>query len=165
MESRFSNTEESVKRLFEVWKKHQNLIIAFDFDDTVFDYHKRGDSYNLVIDLLKECDSMGFTLICFSGVQNMKDVHFKSEYINQVLGLRVNGTRGGEINKGSAYKDKYNQLVADKNELPAPYYNKPMFNILLDDKAGLGEAYKILQKTLYLINSELEKDEELLNSI
>lgn len=52
-----------VNRLVENWKFHNGVIIAFDFDNTAFDYYNRGYRYDKVITILKECKDMGCTLI------------------------------------------------------------------------------------------------------
>lgn len=48
-----------VNRLVENWKFHNGIIIAFDFDNTVFDYYNKGYRYDKVITILKECKDMG----------------------------------------------------------------------------------------------------------
>lgn len=43
-------------RLLSEYYRHDSLVIAFDFDDTVYDFHKKGRLYSDVIQLLKEND-------------------------------------------------------------------------------------------------------------
>lgn len=52
-----------VDRLVENWKQHGKIIIAFDFDNTIYDYYGKNYTYSKVIDLLKECKNMGCILI------------------------------------------------------------------------------------------------------
>ena len=51
----YLNENNITERLIEEWKKYGEIVIAFDFDNTVYDYHKKGHSYNQVINLLREC--------------------------------------------------------------------------------------------------------------
>ena len=37
------------KRLLEEYKKYGELIVAFDYDNTIFDYHNNGGDYSCVI--------------------------------------------------------------------------------------------------------------------
>lgn len=40
------------KRLLEEYKKYGKLIVAFDYDNTIFDYHNNGGDYSCVVNLL-----------------------------------------------------------------------------------------------------------------
>ena len=42
----------SIQRLVKEWVKHKSLIIAYDYDNTVFDYHNNGYEFEFVIDLV-----------------------------------------------------------------------------------------------------------------
>jgi len=49
----FLDVQNAYMRLMNEFATHGKLIIAYDFDDTVFDYHNRGGSYTNVIELLR----------------------------------------------------------------------------------------------------------------
>jgi len=66
MQDRYLNLNESVKRLVSDYKKHNNLFIAFDFDNTVFDYFTQGDTYPKIESLLCFLKKKGFKLILFT---------------------------------------------------------------------------------------------------
>ena len=70
-------TERCVQRLITEYNKHKNLIIAFDFDNTVFDYHKEGNQYEYddVIDLLKYCYDLGMTLVLYTCEENIDKIN------------------------------------------------------------------------------------------
>ena len=51
----YMNNDLCVERLVDNWKQHGRIIIAFDFDNTVYDYYEKNYTYTKVIDLLKEC--------------------------------------------------------------------------------------------------------------
>ena len=59
----YFNDDMCIDRLVENWKLHNGIIIAFDFDNTIFDYYEKGYRYDIVITLLRECKDMGCTLI------------------------------------------------------------------------------------------------------
>ncbi len=46
---------------------HKSLFIAYDYDNTVFDYHNKQIDYSKIIELIRECKALGFTLILFTG--------------------------------------------------------------------------------------------------
>lgn len=123
--------------LENVYKKYLNVIVAFDFDNTVFDYHKKGIDFSPVINLLQKCNKLNFKLICFTS--NYGDrLKFIEYYIKEVLNLK-----GVIINK------------AEGRSSISPG-EKPYANIYLDDKAGLKESYKRLNKLITKIeNKEL----------
>lgn len=110
------------ERLRKDYLEHGSLFVAFDYDNTVFDYHNQGIKYDKVIDLLRTCKSLGFTLILFTG--------------NEGAQLEV-------IEKDLKNRDIPYDLI---NENPLMKTRKPYYNILLDDRAGLYEAYKNLKK-------------------
>jgi hypothetical protein len=43
------------KRLLEEHEKYGSIIVCYDYDNTVYDYDKRGNLCSAVIDLLREC--------------------------------------------------------------------------------------------------------------
>ena len=38
----YLNDDMCIDRLVENWKLHNGIIIAFDFDNTIFDYYDKG---------------------------------------------------------------------------------------------------------------------------
>jgi hypothetical protein len=126
----FLNDKNCVDRLFDEWKKYGSIIVAYDFDNTVFDYYKKGYSYQQVIELLRECRKMGFHLTVFTS---------------------CNDDRFPEIEK---YLRDNNVPFDGINETPdfIPFKGRKVyFNVLLDDRAGLSSAYDQLWKTIYSI--------------
>lgn len=119
-----------IDRLFNEWRRYGSLIVAYDYDNTVFDYHSRGDKFDGVVELLKACRSMGFHLTVFTS---------------------CNDDRFPEIKRHLAS----NNIPFDAiNETPdfIPYKGRKVYyNILLDDRAGLKEAYEQLWAVIYTI--------------
>lgn len=129
----FIDDELCIQRLVDNWKSHNGIIIAFDFDNTVYDYYNNGYTYSKVISLLKECKDMGCTLILSTCCDESKFGFMKIQLKN--MGIKVD-----YINESPPY---------------IPFTgNKVYYNILLDDRAGLGSAYNILQKAKERIKNE-----------
>lgn len=118
-----------MKRLLETYQKHHNLIVAIDFDDTIKNYHPN-DTCNLVVELIKRVQSLGFSLILFTCRENER----LDEAIKYLHSIGI-------------YPDSVNESVI----VPFESSRKPYYNILLDDKAGLGEAYEILKEVIDII--------------
>lgn len=147
MKDRFTHTEEIINRLKLEYQKYGTLIIAFDFDDTIFDYHQRGDTYDRALAALRKSYDLGLSVNCFSRVFDYEDIVFKSKYFSYVLGIELD-SEGNKINSSSlALKD-------DPAELFEEFYNKPQFSILLDDKARLGQALDALEAVLEFIEKD-----------
>ena len=109
-------------RLVMDYEKHGNLIVAFDFDNTIYDFHNEGGDYSEVIDLLRECSQLGLTMVLFTANEDEDKLIFCKSF------CKVNGIRVDYI-----------------NESPVMPTRKPYYNILLDDRAGLEEAYLTLK--------------------
>lgn len=109
-------------RLRKDYLEHGSLFVAFDYDNTIFDYHNQGINYDKIVDLLRICKSLGFTMILFTGNE----------------GEQLNVIKEDLINRNIPF-----DLI---NENPLMKTRKPYYNILLDDRAGLFEAYENLKK-------------------
>lgn len=118
------------ERLRKDYLEHGSLFVAFDYDNTVFDYHNQGINYDKIIALLRECKSLGFTMILFTGNEGDKLKVIKDDLTQ----------------RGIPY-----DLI---NENPIMPTRKPYYNILLDDRAGLAEAYQSLKKLTDEIRSK-----------
>lgn len=101
------------KRLLEEYHKYGKLIVAFDFDNTIFDYHNTGGDYSCVIELLKECSLLGFEMILFT-----TDDYKIMATICMRLGIANITSNTPNISSSIFSKSK-----------------KPYYNILLDDRS------------------------------
>jgi len=132
----YFNAKNSTIRLFNDYEKHGNLIVAFDFDDTIFNYHGTADrTFFDVIHLLQECSALGFTMVLFTANEDEDKLNFCRTY------CRSNEIRIDYI-----------------NESPVMNTRKPYYNILLDDRAGLEEAYGILKFVVEMIKERQNAD-------
>lgn len=110
------------ERLKNDYKTHKRLFVAFDFDNTVFDYHNQGIDYIEIIELLRLCKELDFILILFTA------------------------SEGQGLENAKSYLQKKDIPYDLINENPIKNTRKPYYNILLDDRAGLKEAYTHLKK-------------------
>lgn len=108
----------SYYRLEEEFKKYGKLIFCVDFDDTIFDFHKKGRTYDDVIRLLRRWEPYSEVII-FTG--NGED---KREMIENYL-----------IEKNIRYKGiNCNASVGFPGR-------KIYANVYIDDRAGLAQVY------------------------
>ena len=113
---------ESLKRLFSDYKAYGSLSIGYDFDNTVYDFHKQGHTYDLVIQLIKDLKSIGCTVICWTA---------NKDHTNVIKYLEDNNIPFDGIN-------------TDGIKLPWTS-RKPFYSALLDDRAGLIQVYNELR--------------------
>lgn len=121
----------SFLRLYEEYKKYKSIVIAYDFDNTVFDFHNKGKNYFQVINLLQEFKKLGCICICFTANENEQLV--------------------------KDYCKLWNIPLDKLNENPDFFKSnskKIYYNVLLDDRAGLLQTYTELTLLLNLIQKE-----------
>lgn len=130
----FFNTG-AIERLKKEIDTHGKLVVGFDFDNTIFDYHNNGGKYSDVISLLQECKKLGFTLCLYTAELRDEWLEWKVNYC------------------------KHFKIAPDYiNESPLiPGTKKPFFSILLDDRAGLESAYVTLKEAVEYANSKSNK--------
>ena len=128
----YFNDSTCTNRLLTEYKKYGKLVVALDFDDTIYDFHKKGYEYPRVIELIKQCQELGFYIVIFTGSEPEK-YPLIMEYCNSI------GIKPCKINE---------------NAFPMPIGNngKIYYNILLDDRAGLWSAFSHLQDVVQQIN-------------
>lgn len=122
-----------ISRLKSKYRKYNKLIVAVDFDDTIFDFYNTGAQYPKLISLLRECNSLEFPIIIYTA-RAPSEYRAVEDYVDK-MGIRI-----AAINKN----------------LPGLGHSqsKVYYNILLDDKAGLEQAHYILQSTIEEIKNE-----------
>lgn len=136
----YLNEDNIVQRIVREWELHKNLIIAYDFDNTVYDFHNEGHSYEMVIQLIKECKKLGAYLMVYTARKG-EELYFVESYLNE------NDIPFDSINETPSF-------------LPFEDGKKLYYNILLDDRAGLASAYKTLRKACEIIKLKKETSEE-----
>lgn len=131
----YFDTARCVRRLLATYAKYGNLLVSCDFDDTVYDWHERGHTFPAVLDLLLECQALGFPITIFTASD-------PSRYPLITSHMEGHGVRLASINT---------------NPIPLPYGNhgKVFYSILLCDRAGLFQAYETLRRAVTLIKGSL----------
>jgi len=121
----------SFLRLYKEYIKYGSLVVAYDFDNTVYDFHKKGNTYRQVIKLLQELKRIGCVCICFTANE-------EETFVRQWCSM--------------------NAIPLDKlNENPNFFKSttkKIYYNVLLDDRAGLSQVYQELTLLTNLINNK-----------
>lgn len=133
----YFDTQRCIDRLMGWYEKHDNLIIAFDFDDTIYDFHNKGFKYPSIVKLLRQCSRLDFTTVLFSASKKER-YPFMSKYLED-YGIKVHYINESPVVDGDMFSKK-------------PYYN-----ILLDDKSGLGQAYHILYNVVEQVKNKRRK--------
>ena len=135
----FMSDYNAIERLVIDYVRHGQLIIAYDYDSTVFDYHRRGDTFDMVIKLLKEC----------------------KPYAKFIVYTHSNDDRHDEI---KAYLDEHEIPWDTVNEgivfANGKKEGKLFFSHFLDDRAGLRSAYLVLDKAMDIIKQQPKTVEE-----
>jgi hypothetical protein len=134
-------------KLLKNYNKHGFLIVACDWDDTIFNYSNIPGADNTeIISLLKKCKKLNFKIVIYtvSSPERYSEIYNYCEKI----GLKIDGIN---VHVGGPKFDNA----------------KLYYNILLDDKSGLLETYFTLKNIVdYLKNKHLQKtvDENILNT-
>lgn len=119
-----------LERLVIQYKKQDKLIIAYDIDDTVRPMY------------CADCSDVQSLLRM---IKNTLDAYF------------IVFTSNEDIEGVKKYLDKWDIPYDAINE-NAPFVpfekGKIFYNVLLDDKAGLGEVVSTLKQLLYLVRNE-----------
>lgn len=113
-------------RLINEYDKYGSLTIGYDFDGTVYDYHKTGATYEQVRQLLRDLKEIGCKLICWTA---QKDLEFVEQFLKD-NNIPCDGINTDGINLGWESR-------------------KPFFSALLDDRAGLIQVYEELCDVVY----------------
>ena len=118
-----------LERLIGQYKKQDKIIIAYDIDDTVRPMY---------------CADCGDVQSLLRMIDNTLNAYF------------IVFTSNEDIEGVKAYLDKWNLPYDSINE-NAPFVpfksGKIFYNVLLDDKAGLGETVNTLKQLLYLVRN------------
>jgi len=137
-EDPFLDEDVCYERLHRDWEKHGSIVVAVDFDNTVFDLHDKGYTFPRVWNLLRRCKELGFKIVVFSA--SPKERHD--------LIRRYMADNEVEI-------DGINCDVVKWVDRPELDYSgaKVFYNVLLCDRAGLPSAYKTLLRLVFNIEN------------
>jgi len=131
----YLDEQNCINRLVEEWTNYGKIVLAVDFDDTLFDFHKKGRTYENVIELVKRCQSTGCYIVIFTANDDIEHHKFIKEYLAKE-GIQV---------------DTINDNIPS-----VPFKTRKVYyNILLDDRSGLKSAYNILLKTVEIVEKQI----------
>lgn len=119
--SLYLNNDAVLYRLINEYNWYKRIIVAVDFDYTIFDTNDKKIDYSPVINLMKECNELDFDIVVFTANKNHDLVRKHCEEV----GITI---RGININVLPQFTDS----------------GKIYYNILLDDRAGLSSAFNTL---------------------
>lgn len=118
------------ERLLAEYKKYGSLIVAVDLDDTLFDFHGVGNTYEHLRQLIRELHSANCYIIVWTGNQ---DIEFIQNFMTE------NKIPYHSINEEAPF---YKKLLGGK------FPRKVYANVYLDDRAGLKQVYNDLKRLL-----------------
>ena len=130
MKSYSSDDRLAIDRLKKEYELHRNLVIGYDFDSTIYDYHRQGLDLHSVITLLKQCSNLGFTMCLWTVPTETLEGMTNWDKIDYCEGLGINVDF---FNTSPLFKDSK---------------RKAFFSILLDDRAGLASTCNTLRTAL-----------------
>lgn len=110
-------------RLKRELKEHGSLVVAVDFDGTIFDYHGVGFSFPHLNKLVRDMKDAGFYIIIFTA--NPDHDLIKRHLAEKVI--------------------PYDSINENPPFFKGPPNSKIYYNALLDDRAGLSEVYDALR--------------------
>jgi hydroxymethylpyrimidine pyrophosphatase-like HAD family hydrolase len=127
----FLNPESAYNRLLAEYTKYGSIVVAFDFDNTVYDYHQQGLNCTEIIDLLHKLKKINCFLIVWTANE---DAVFVENYC------------------------KTHQIPLDSINQNPPFFTsnsrKIYYNELLDDRAGLRESFDRLSKLYEYVKTQ-----------
>lgn len=126
MKDRYMNYSKCIERLLREYDRYGRIILAVDFDNTIYDYHQVGDEYPYIETLLKEAEP--YTNVMVFTCRPKKQHQDIKEYMDK-RGLKF---------------DTINEPILNLN--PDDETAKPFYSLLLDDRACLFGASIILGK-------------------
>lgn len=127
-----------VARLVDEWKKYGSLIVAVDYDNTIYDLHGKGYAFDRVVNVIRSSKARGAKIVIFTccGEEKYSEIR--------------------------AYLDSREIPFDAINEdlLPQPFGGRKIFyNVLLDDRAGLECAVRALATSIKILEIEEEENE------
>lgn len=130
MTDRYLDDQQCIDRLVNEWTRYGNLVIAVDFDNTLFDYHSRNDRFDNVISLVRKVHKMGCRVVVFTSCDDSR-FPFITQY------MKDNDIPFDGINEDAEFIEFKGRKI--------------YFNWLLDDRASLGGAVRILNEACEIV--------------
>jgi hypothetical protein len=117
----FLNSENTYQRLLKEYKQYGSIVVAVDFDNTLYDYHKTGLDCSELIELAQNLKKICCSIVLWTASE---DIDFIQNYCSE------RAIPFDLINENPSFFTSNSRKI---------YYNE-----LLDDRAGLTESYQRL---------------------
>ena len=141
MNDPFLSEDACFYRLMDDYIKHKTIVIAVDFDNTVFDLHGNGYEFPAMFKLLQEAQELGMKIVAFSASPQERHGFIREHFLaNNIILDGIN--EDVFITWRDSEKD-YSR-------------SKIFYNILLCDRAGLPSAAQSLRRvidTIQILNN------------
>lgn len=118
---KYLNPENCYTRLLKEYTEHKSLVVAVDFDGTLYDFHSEGITFDSIITLVQDLKKIGCYIIIFTANDNYDLI---TNYC---------------VAKGIPFDSINENPPFFKSKASKIYYN-----VLLDDRAGMSEIYEQL---------------------
>ena len=116
----YLSEENCYQRLEDEFKKYGKLIFCVDFDDTIYDFHKLGRSYDDVITLLKRWEPYSEVVVLTGN--GMETYSMINDYMNSI-GVKYKGVNCDSSVYVPGRKTYANAYIDDRGGLPSVYKN------------------------------------------
>lgn len=126
--NRIYGNQRFINTLIDEYKEWGNIIVAYDFDDTVKPLYSP-EPCDLVVELLQVCSKLDFRMVCYTARSSNSDIEYVKNALNELC------IRYDSINVE-------HPAAIRKNVIEYP--TKLLYSIFLDDKAGLKQSYEVL---------------------
>lgn len=121
----YLSEENCYQRLRSKFQKYGKLIFCVDFDDTIYDFHKLGRSYDDIINLLHRWEKYSEVVILTGNGDDKYDV------IEKYLSEKQITYRGINCDSSVSFGGR-----------------KTYGNVYIDDRGGLPSVYRILNRLI-----------------
>lgn len=121
----YLSEENCYQRLKSEFQKYGKLIFCVDFDDTIYDFHKLGRSYDNIINLLHRWEKYSEVVILTGNGDDKYDV------IEKYLSEKQITYRGINCDSSVSFGGR-----------------KTYGNVYIDDRGGLPSVYRILNRLI-----------------
>lgn len=121
----YLSEENCYQRLKSEFQKYGKLIFCVDFDDTIYDFHKLGRSYDDIINLLHRWEKYSEVVILTGNGDDKYDV------IEKYLSEKQITYRGINCDSSVSFGGR-----------------KTYGNVYIDDRGGLPSVYRILSRLI-----------------
>jgi hydroxymethylpyrimidine pyrophosphatase-like HAD family hydrolase len=135
---KYLEKDSAYNRLWAEYQKYGSLIVAVDFDDTLYDFWNTGESYEQVRQLVRDLHKANCYIIIWTGNQN-------TEFV--INFLKENNIPYDSINDEAPVSKK---VLGDN--IPRKVYA----NVYVDDRAGLNHIYNDLRRLLTNLEPKLK---------